>query len=114
MQSKIKYSIAILFALILWRPAFAQDGQPPNEIQDLNQHPELNLNDDKTLLVEPDAKANKTQVGAKELNTAVPPKIKPESQAKPSASEKAEEDPLSFNFLYFIIQKFKFSDIVDD
>ncbi len=95
--------------------ANAQDeSQPSPEVQELNQqHPELNLNDDKTLLMEVDAKASKTQSTNHEGN-ANTSKNKSDGAAKPSSSEKTEEDPLSFNFLYFIIQKFKISDIVDD
>ena len=90
-----------------------EDGQTGTEVQELNQqHPELNLSDDKTLLMETDVKASKGQTSTRETGQANL-KNKPEGATKPS-SEKTEEDPLSFNFLYFIIQKFKISDIVDD
>lgn len=45
--------------------------------------------------------------------------VKPLAIAKPKSSEatnnknKTQEEPLSFNFLYYIIQKFKGSDVVD-
>jgi hypothetical protein len=45
--------------------------------------------------------------------------IKPLAIAKPKSPEaaanksKTQEEPLSFNFLYYIIQKFKGSDVVD-
>jgi hypothetical protein len=45
--------------------------------------------------------------------------VKPLIIAKPKAPEttsnksKTQEEPLSFNFLYYIIQKFKGSDVVD-
>jgi hypothetical protein len=33
--------------------------------------------------------------------------------SKSSEKEQKEEDPLSFNFLYYIIEKFKLSDIIE-
>ena len=40
--------------------------------------------------------------------------IKPATQKKAEAkNENSQEDILSFNFLYYIIQRFKLSDIVD-
>jgi hypothetical protein len=40
--------------------------------------------------------------------------LKPASQQKPDAkNENTQTDILSFNFLYYIIQRFKLSDIVD-
>jgi len=118
MQVKLKFSLVLFLAtcLIEFRANAQDEGQPTLEVQELNQqHPELNLNDDKTLLMDADVKAPKIQSPAHEAGTAVNgSKNKSDNSAKPSSSEKAEEDPLSFNFLYFIIQKFKISDIVDD
>ncbi len=40
--------------------------------------------------------------------------VKPASPRKPDTkNENAQDDILSFNFLYYIIQRFKLSDIVD-
>lgn len=40
--------------------------------------------------------------------------VKPAAARKPDAkSENSQDDILSFNFLYYIIQRFKLSDIVD-
>lgn len=40
--------------------------------------------------------------------------IKPAASRKPDAkNENPQDDILSFNFLYYIIQRFKLSDIVD-
>ena len=117
MQVKLKFSLVLfLAACFITFSAHAQDeSQPSPEVQELNQeHPELNLNDDKTLLMEVDAKATKNQSPTHEGSTNTAVKNKSDNAAKPSSSEKTEEDPLSFNFLYFIIQKFKISDIVDD
>ncbi|HLZ17341.1 MAG TPA: hypothetical protein VKQ08_09890 [Cyclobacteriaceae bacterium] len=114
---KLKFSIAVLlvgcFAGFVTQ---AQDeSQPAQEVQEFNQqHPDLNLGEDKTLLMDTDIKAPKSTSTTREANALVNnPKSKPDNSARPSSSEKTDEDPLS-NFLYFIIQKFKISDIVDD
>ena len=118
MQVKLKISILLFLAvLFIGNKSNAQDeGQTVSEVQvqELNQqHPELNLNDDKTLFMDADGKAPKSQPNSRETGS-VNIKSKLDGAPKPSSSEKTEEDPLSFNFLYFIIQKFKISDIVDD
>ena len=122
MQVKLKFSLVLFLAVyLIGFKANAQDeGQPQfaQEVQELNQqHPELNLNDDKTLLMDADVKAPKNQaqsnvhdVGTSGNNNSK----KSDGSIKPSPNDKTEEDPLSFNFIYFIIQKFKTSDIVDD
>lgn len=98
--------------------ALAQEG---TEVQEFNNsHPELNMGDDK-MLMDGDSKAGKVSQG-RDTNTsnstATSTNTKKQEPQKPSSSnpsnDKTQEDPLSFNFLYFIIQKFKFSDIVDD
>lgn len=121
MQAKLKISLLLFLAMVFTvDQSKAQDeSQTGAEVQELKvqelnqQHPELNLNDDKTLLMDADVKGSKSQPNGREAGTTnVRPKS--DSAAKPSSSERTEEDPLSFNFLYFIIQKFKISDIVDD
>lgn len=119
MQVKLKISIVLfLAASFVGVKSYGQEEVQTNtEVQELSpQHPELNLNDDKTLLMDSDAKASKIQPNTSNARESAPMNAKPKSDGttKPSASEKNEEDPLSFNFLYFIIQKFKISDIVDD
>jgi len=116
---KLKISVVLFLAVCLTGfKANAQDEgqpQPVQEVQELNQqHPELNLNDDKTLLMDADVKASKSQSTHEAGNAVNSSKNKSDNSIKPSSNEKAEEDPLSFNFIYFIIQKFKISDIVDD
>ena len=116
MRVNLKISILLFLAAsaIGVKSNAQEDVQAGTEVQELSpQHPELNLNDDKTLLMDADVKASKSQSNTREPGP-VNVKGKSDGATKPSASEKAEEDPLSFNFLYFIIQKFKISDIVDD
>jgi hypothetical protein len=117
MHLNLKFSLP-LFVLTFFcaLTTYAQDeSQMGPEVQESNHHSDLNLNEEKTLLMDADMKSNKVQtIGREGNNSTIGSKIKIENQNKPSASEKTEEDPLSFNFLYFIIQKFKISDIVDD
>jgi hypothetical protein len=116
MRTKLIFSLSVLLATwLLSTHASAQEGGG-TEIQELNSHPELNLSEDKTLIMEGgDTKMGK---GSQNRDTnATSANAKKQEQQKPSSNptnDKTQEDPLSFNFLYFIIQKFKFSDIVDD
>jgi hypothetical protein len=68
----------------------------------------LNLHEDKTLISEPEQKSAIHHPASKE-NTPSAKTTRPKSN--PEKDE--DEDALSFNFLYYIIQKFKYSDIVD-
>ncbi len=116
MPVKLRISILLFLAatFIGIKSNAQEEGQTVTEVQELNQqHPELNLSDDKTLLMDADVKAPKSQSNTREAGQVNNIKSKSDGPTKPS-SEKTEEDPLSFNFLYFIIQKFKISDIVDD
>jgi hypothetical protein len=117
MRTKIFFSMLVLMAVWLTATrAFAQEGNTNADIQELNSHPELNLGEDKTLIMDADAKPPKTSQPGRD--SAAPLNApKKQEQQKPTSNptnDKTQEDPLSFNFLYFIIQKFKFSDIVDD
>ncbi|GHN00045.1 hypothetical protein WSM22_15340 [Cytophagales bacterium WSM2-2] len=113
MQIKIKFSLPIFVAAaIVSFASYAQDGQPDTDVKELNNHPELNLNDDKTLF-DVDSKSPKFQNTPAQTSANTK---KPDAQSKTEKidkKEKPEDDPLSFNFLYLIIQKFKSSDIVD-
>jgi hypothetical protein len=115
-QKFLPYLILILaLGLLVGFPAQAQEQDPivddETEIkEELNNHPELNLNEDKILISEPDQKSAISHPASKE--TASPSKTTKSKSDKGQAEE--DDDALSFNFLYYIIQKFKYSDIVDD
>jgi hypothetical protein len=101
------------FGILAGFTAHAQEVDPVNndekEIkEELSSHPELNLNEDKTLIIEPEQKSTLNHPTSKE--TAPSSKTKP----KTNPEKDEDEDALSFNFLYYIIQKFKYSDIVDN
>jgi hypothetical protein len=107
--------IVTLMTLVIFT-ATAQEGVPNNEIPDLNfLRPEINLEEKPLLYEEKSTTSGERSTQSKEqLNTA--PKIiiksKPADASKTPAT-KSEDDALSFNFLYYIIQKFKISDIVE-
>jgi len=80
--------------------AYAQhEGLPPGASQDPN-HLEYSLTDDKPLLLDHDSKSKG------------PTRDSIATHNKPLNGE--DEDALSFNFLYYIIQKFKISDLIDE
>lgn len=92
---------------------FAQpshEGLSPRDLQDPN-HQELNLNDDKTLLYEPDVK---TKTNRDSIVAHARPMLTPIGRSKAGNKPSDDDDALSFNFLYFIIQKFKITDLVDE
>ncbi len=103
------------FCAMLVYSAQAQENPPAGEptevdIKELNSHPELNLNEDKTLLLESTEHQKPHGVAVtREPALAKPTKAKTDK----SVEKEEEEDALSFNFLYYIISKFKYSDIVD-
>ena len=114
--SHILKSLIIVSASLLSFTSLAQEeGLPSYELQDANNQ-ELNINnEEKTLIYEQDIKSSKNIPSESHQNTAiVPAKVK--NSDKPvsnSANTKEGEDALSFNFLYYIIQKYKSSDIID-
>jgi hypothetical protein len=87
----------------------ATDNEDKEIIEELKSHQELNLNEDKTLISEPELKSSPAHP-PKDASSAKAPKAKSDK----ANSENEEEDALSFNFLFYIIQKFKISDIVDE
>jgi len=92
-----------LLAVLLFAgyAARAQENAPQPELDSFRQQ-ELHLNDDKTLIFEPDAKPR--------LRDSVAVKSTPK---KAGTKKEAHEDALNVNFLYFIIQKFKANDLLD-
>ncbi len=115
---KVNFSqILATFTIILTMSAgsivFAQEGYPLNEIPELSpNYPDPMLREEKPLLYEPDGKPS-VQREQPVINQA-PSKTKGKnSEPTKSTNSKTEENALSFNFLYYIIQKFKISDIVD-
>lgn len=115
----MKLNLSHLLALVTFiltvsavSSASAQDGAPANEYPELSPLQDPTLKEDKPLLYEPEGKSTqKEQTVNTTPTSSVKPKGKSTEPAK--AAAKNEEDALSFNFLYYIIQKFKISDIID-
>ncbi|MBK5278589.1 MAG: hypothetical protein JJE09_06965 [Bacteroidia bacterium] len=116
--SRILTSSMLAYALLLTFPSLAQEGTFPYELQDANNQ-ELNLSDeDKTLIFEQEVKPVKNAPAESLQNaSSVPAKSKNSASNKPvvnNTNVKGKDDALSFNFLYYIIQKYKASDIVGE
>ncbi len=87
------------------------DGYPVYNFQEPT-HQELNLYDDKTLIYDPSENRPTRTIQSIQRDSLAIQASKNKS-AKKAAGDKKEDDALSFNFLYYIIQKYKISDIVD-
>jgi hypothetical protein len=96
---------------LLSQNSFAQDGLPPQYFQEPSNQ-ELNLNDDKALIYEQGESRPAQSVQSPQRDSIIAAPSKPKASKKASVDKK-EDDALSFNFLYYIIQKYKISDIVD-
>ena len=107
MNVKVSHLLASFIAVFLLAiSAQAQDELPAVDPQDPS-HREYNLEDDKALIYD-----HSVHMPARDSAQVVRvlPMTKP---AKPDAQKKDEDDALSFNFIYYIIQKFKMSDLID-
>ncbi len=123
---KIKFSHVLTIAVIAFGSLvsvslFAQDeGRTSSEFQDVN-HQEVNTTDEEKMLpFEHESKSTKnisSETHQSQVITPVKPKAtethKANSTSPNSSNSKDGDDALSFNFLFYIIQKYKFSDIID-
>jgi hypothetical protein len=93
--------------------ANAQEGTPNNEIPDIIFNQELQ--EEKPYHYDPPATSTDKNAQSREvlISTSKTSKSKSGEGSKNPALKPEEEDALSFNFLYYIIQKFKISDIVE-
>jgi hypothetical protein len=115
MKVKVSYLLASFIAILFALSVKAQDELPLLEIQDPS-HREFNLDEDKTLIYDPNSHTNTSRDSIQSTPRVVP--FVPLKTAKPdshrnTAKEKEEADALSFNFIYYIIQKYKMSDLID-
>lgn len=93
----------------------AQEELPVLETQDPNHH-EFYLDEDKTLIYERPSSHPSTIKDSLQLTPRITPNH-PGKVVKPDANKNnpkdAYDDALSFNFLYYMLQKFKLSDLID-
>ncbi len=110
---KRKHSILTLFLMcftfILATESAAQEDFPSSSFQDQGFQ-DLNSRDDKPLIYEAPEGTRVVHIQGDSLQQAAG---KTRKGAKKTSGDAKEKDALSFNFLYYIIQKYKFSDIVD-
>ena len=108
--SQLLAIITIILTVSTVNSVFAQDGAPIYETPELGPptFSDPSTREEKPLLSEPEGKSTLQ----KEQSVITPVYTKTKGKNSES-TKKTEEDALSFNFLYYIIQKFKISDIVD-
>jgi hypothetical protein len=98
------------WALALSFPLVAQEGKPQPDVETtggLRTDPEL-------IPTEPEGRNNKLPVSTVKEVVRDSVQTKTLKQPlKPVEKTEKEADPLSFNFLYYIIEKFKMSDIIE-
>jgi hypothetical protein len=111
--SQLLATLTIILTVSVVNNVSAQEGSTLNEIPELSpNYPDQMLREEKPLLYEPDGKSS-VQKEQPVINQATFKTKGKNSEPSKSTNSKTEEDALSFNFLYYIIQKFKISDIVD-
>lgn len=115
MNSKLPYILAV-FAVgcitLFSQQAIAQDGGYPIHNFQEPSYQELNLNEDKSLIYDVNESNRSSRTTAITYKDSVALKTA-RTKAIKKSDDKKSEDALSFNFLYYIIQKYKISDIVD-
>ena len=93
------------------------EGLNPGASQDPN-HLEYSLTDDKPVLLDHDSKSKGPTRDSIASHNRPVSTIATSAKAKSPDHNKSvngeDEDALSFNFLYYIIQKFKISDLIDE
>ncbi|HNP93974.1 MAG TPA: hypothetical protein PKJ63_00050 [Cyclobacteriaceae bacterium] len=115
MTGKKTYFLAVLTAgcmtLLSYNSYAQEDGYPSYNFQEPS-YQELNLLEDKALIYEQNENRPSRTIQSIQRDSIAMHASKNKSNKK-AAAEKKEDDALSFNFLYYIIQKYKISDIVD-
>ncbi|MBL7850599.1 MAG: hypothetical protein JNN04_06830 [Cyclobacteriaceae bacterium] len=118
---RLAHFLSVLPVVILISlTAYAQEETPIIEGPD-PAHRELNFSEDKTLLYDQptiqQAQPSFQQPGTRDTVVVAPKPIN--RTARPDAPRegqkpRSEDDALSFNFLYYIIQKYKLSDLIEN
>ena len=114
MRAKYLTGFVLLFLLMtgVVSETRAQDEFPGPDLNSINTQ-EPNEYDEKPLLYEPEGSrtSRSTIDSSSSKSPALTPAKKPPMPAELKKS-KEESDPLNFNFLFYIIQKFKSSDLM--
>jgi hypothetical protein len=114
MRAKYLTGFVLLFLLMtgVVSEMRAQDEVPGPDLNSIYT-PDPNEYDEKPLLYEPEGSRNSRNTidSSSAKSPALTPTKKPPMPAELKKS-KEESDPLNFNFLFYIIQKFKSSDLM--
>ncbi len=117
---------AVFLTLVMPLGAFAQDDragfdeistkdivkQDPETPSGSENNPEIRVNKPAAVSSFQESPSVSREIEPKTLKPSTKAVEKPLKEEE-KVQKKEEEDPLSFNFLYYIIEKFKFSDIVE-
>ena len=115
MRVKILAPAFLLLLLLTWSlDTRAQDEVPGPDFNSINTSNDPNTIEEKPLLMESESRASKPMQA--DSTGARPAAIVPARKAAtPAEAKKKEEtDPLNFNFLFYIIQTFKSSDLMEN
>ena len=115
MKTKFSYLLVLFLALVFAQAieARGQDETPgPESTKVSSQEP--NAEDDKALLFEQEGRSSRAVL--RDTLAARPGTVgaSTKSSALDGKKPKEETDPLNFNFLYYIIQKFKTADLLEE
>jgi hypothetical protein len=116
MKTKFLHLLAFIAFLQVASVTVAKAQEFPNP--DLNgyQFQEPNAYDEKPLILESDLKypkASRDTTSSTRTQTAAKTNSKTANAQDARKAPSSSGDPLNFNFLYYIIQKFKTSDLID-
>ncbi|MCB0486861.1 MAG: hypothetical protein KDC99_00195 [Cyclobacteriaceae bacterium] len=115
MTGKKSFFLAVVMAggmTLLSYDSYAQEDGYPNYNFQEPSYQELNLHEDKALIYDQHENRPSRTIQSIQRDSLAIQASKNKNNKKATA-EKKEDDALSFNFLYYIIQKYKISDIVD-
>lgn len=114
---KVKFSHllpCLLLTMMTWATAaFAQDDMPGPSTNNIFNQNDPQVYDEKPLLLEQDNRfrPSSQRDSVEHLRNVIVPSSKPKVGADPKKAK--EDDPLNFNFLYYIIRNFKSTDLME-
>jgi hypothetical protein len=115
---RVKYLIPafLLLCLLCWsEDARAQDELPGPDFNSINTTTDPNTFEEKPLLFETESRTAKPmQSDTENFRTPGPAPVKKVTTPTEAPKKKEETDPLNFNFLFYIIQTFKSSDLMEN
>jgi hypothetical protein len=115
---RVKYltPVILLLCLLCWsEDARAQDELPGPDFNSINTSNDPNTIEEKPLLIETDSRTAKPmQSDSASFRTPSVAPVRKVTTPTEGAKKKEETDPLNFNFLFYIIQTFKSSDLMEN